>query len=51
MPKKHFSVKQVIITSVKQRFYWRKARRLAKHAGISEYRNRVTIVGVGSVAA
>jgi len=32
---------------VKQRFSWRKARRLARYAGISEYRNRVTIVGVG----
>jgi hypothetical protein len=32
---------------VKQRFFWRKARRLARYAGLSEYRNRVTIVGVG----
>ena len=32
---------------MKQRFFWRKARRLARYAGISEYRNRVTIVGVG----
>ena len=46
-PRSVFQSSRSLVTSVKQRFSWRKARRLARYAGISEYRNRVTIVGVG----
>ena len=43
-PRSVFQSSRSLVTSVKQRFSWRKARRLARYAGISEYRNRVTIV-------
>ncbi len=50
-PRSVFQSSRSLVTSVKRRFSWRKARRLARYAGISEYRNRVTIGGVGSMAA
>ena len=49
-PRSVFQSSRLLVTSVKQRFSWLKARRLARYAGISEYRNRVTIDGVGSMA-